>query len=199
MSGHVLDASFPLFYVEVGVVEPAISIYIWEAPHCLGDMVVEVDIDLLLEAFCSYGIKDYRKLAKLHFCWKWGLYLQPCNLWGERGIILHNFTEDFTIIDTSALWKAVWIETSPSPARISSIISMAYVKRIMFIPRLWFWTQSTGLTHIAIPQEPRHLQHLAVYTSICHMVTVGVDNVTALMYRRDHMVMIKPALYKWGV
>jgi hypothetical protein len=57
VSGHVLQASLPIRNVEVGVSEPGISVSFGTAPHGLGDMVVEVDIDLLLEAFCRNGIK----------------------------------------------------------------------------------------------------------------------------------------------
>jgi hypothetical protein len=58
MSGHILQASPPLRYVEVGVSEPSISVSFRTTPHGLGNVVVEVDIDLLLEAFCCNGIKD---------------------------------------------------------------------------------------------------------------------------------------------
>ena len=74
---HISEASRPVGCREVGVSPPTVSIASRAAPHALGDMVVEMNKDLLLRTLGGHGIKD----------------LQPGSTRGELGILGQELVE----------------------------------------------------------------------------------------------------------
>lgn len=58
MFGHISNASCPVGDGEVGVSPPSVSICCTAAPSALGNMVVEVNVDLIGRTLRSDGIKD---------------------------------------------------------------------------------------------------------------------------------------------
>lgn len=62
MVGHIRQTSNPVIGVEVLVSPPSIPIIGRAAPHALGDVVIQVDIDLLFRAFRNNGIEDLQTM-----------------------------------------------------------------------------------------------------------------------------------------
>lgn len=58
MSGHILQPSLPPGHIEVFVSKPGVAVGGGATPLGLGNVIVQVEVDLLLEAFCSDRIKD---------------------------------------------------------------------------------------------------------------------------------------------
>lgn len=68
---HVGETPEPVIDVVVLVTKPSVPISSTAAPHALGDVVVEMNIDLLLDALSRYSIKDLTVLV--HCVESWGI------------------------------------------------------------------------------------------------------------------------------
>lgn len=90
MRSHILPSSKPVVNIEIGIIEPSISIGT-AAPHSLRDVVVQVQIDTALIEFFGNSIVN----------------LQACDVFMERGIVLEDF-----VIDLCAVLRAEGFDQS---------------------------------------------------------------------------------------